>query len=69
MPWTTFVNYDRYWGLELDFPPTLDEFFSITTSKQQIVIQDNVWDILKDNGVLFSYRRDAFHDQQSVEGK
>ena len=29
-PWTTFQVYDRNWGLEVDFPATLDEEFSIT---------------------------------------
>lgn len=50
-PWTTFQNNDRYWGIEIDFPPTLDEDFSITTSKQQVVLKERIWDILKDNGV------------------
>lgn len=50
-PWTRFINYDRYWGLEIDFPPVLDEEFSVTTSKQQIVISDRMWAILKEAGV------------------
>jgi hypothetical protein len=49
--WTTFVNYDRNIGIELDFPPTMDEFFSITTAKQQVVIQDSLWDALESHGV------------------
>lgn len=50
-PWTTFQNNDRYIGVEVDFPPVLDEDFSITTSKQQIVIKQRIWDILENNGV------------------
>lgn len=34
--WTKFQNYDLYLKVELDFDPTLDELFSVTTSKQQI---------------------------------
>jgi histidine kinase/DNA gyrase B/HSP90-like ATPase len=51
-PWTTFQNNDRYIGIEIDFPPTLDEEFSITTSKQQIVLKPRIWDILEENNVF-----------------
>lgn len=50
-PWTWFQNNDRYIGIEVDFPPVFDEEFSITTSKQQIVLSPRMWDILKENGV------------------
>ena len=42
----SLVNYDRFWAMELDFEPALDEFFGVTTSKQQITIEKNVWDKL-----------------------
>src|SRR5215211_639242 len=51
-PWTTFRNDDRYWGVEIDFPATLDEEFQITTNKQQVVLTDRMWEILEQNGVL-----------------
>jgi hypothetical protein len=47
-----FNNDDRYVGVELDFPPSLDEEFSITTSKQSVVISDRMWDKLKDQGLI-----------------
>lgn len=50
-PWMTFVNYDRNWGVEIDFPAALDEEFSITTSKQQIRLSDRMWEILDKAGV------------------
>src|SRR5438552_3436311 len=50
-PWTTFVNYDRNHKLELDFEPTLDKEFSVTTSKQQIVPTERIWEILHQSGV------------------
>lgn len=50
-PWTKFQNNDRYVGVEVDFSPELDEEFSITTSKQQIVASERIWNILYDNGV------------------
>lgn len=56
----TLVNYDRYWKVEVDFPPTLDEEFSITTSKQQIVLSERMWEILKQEGV-----RDAMREMKS----
>ena len=48
------VNYDRNWGVEIDFEPTLDEEFGVTTNKPQITISDRMWDILKDKGKLLS---------------
>lgn len=43
---------DRYWGVEIDFPATLDEEFSITTAKQQIRLSDRMWDLLQQHGVF-----------------
>ncbi|TFV62049.1 hypothetical protein E4P41_08600 [Geodermatophilus sp. DF01-2] len=58
---------DRFWGIEVDFDATLDEFFSITTSKQQVKPDERVWDILKDKANIWSaigamrsaYQKDA----------
>jgi hypothetical protein len=49
-PWTKFQNYDANIKIELDFDPVLDEFFGITTSKQQIEIDDVMWEKLKHSG-------------------
>ncbi len=46
-----FVNYDRYIGIEVDFPPTLDEYFGVTTHKQQITLSDRILQMLEDNGI------------------
>lgn len=56
-PWTKFQNNDRYVGVEVDFTPELDEEFSITTSKQQIVVSERMWNILRDNGVYEAIRQ------------
>ena len=45
-------NDDRYWGVEVDFDPDLDDEFSITTSKQQVALSDRMWQLLKENGVF-----------------
>jgi hypothetical protein len=69
-PWTTFQNNDRYIGIEVDFPPTLDEEFSITTSKQQVVLSPRMWDILEENGVydaINQLRRRFAKDSKAVE--
>ena len=50
-PWGTFVNYDRNIKIEIDFAPELDEFFGITTSKQQIVIKEGMWSRLEAAGL------------------
>jgi hypothetical protein len=44
---------DRFWGVEVDFDPSLDELFSITTSKQQVTPDDRVWDMLTDKAKMF----------------
>lgn len=49
-------NDDRYWGVEIDFPATLDEEFSITTSKQRVILSDRIWEILRENGVYRNIR-------------
>jgi hypothetical protein len=48
--WTKFQNDDVYIKIEIDFDPALDEVFGVTTSKQQIVINDSMWDKLKASG-------------------
>jgi hypothetical protein len=50
-PWTVFVNYDRYIGVEVEFDAALDEEFGITTSKQQVSVSERMWDIFKEHGV------------------
>jgi hypothetical protein len=47
----TLVNYDANWAIELDFEPTLDELFGITTNKQQVEIDAYLWDIFKEHNI------------------
>lgn len=49
---TTFQNNDRYIKVEIDFPAVLDEEFNVTTSKQQIVPSERMWNLLRENGLL-----------------
>jgi hypothetical protein len=48
--------YDRNWGVEIDFEPTLDEEFGITVNKQQATLSERMWDLLDDNGILAAIR-------------
>jgi hypothetical protein len=48
--WTKFQVYDANIKIEIDFDPELDEFFGITTAKQQIVIAEEMWERLKQSG-------------------
>ncbi len=48
--WTKFQNNDAYIKIEIDFDPVLDEYFSITTSKQQIRIEDEMMEKLQADG-------------------
>lgn len=48
--WTKFQNYDVYVKIEIDFDPVLDEFFNVTTSKQQIRIDEDMIERLRTDG-------------------
>lgn len=48
--WTKFQNYDMNVKVEIDFDADLDEYFGITTAKQQIVIADDMWEKLQHAG-------------------
>lgn len=47
------VTTDRFWAVEVDFDASLDDYFSITTSKQQVTPDDRIWDMLADKASLF----------------
>jgi hypothetical protein len=51
---TINASTDRFWAVEVDFDPTLDEYFWITTSKQQVTPDDRVWDMLADKAKIFA---------------
>ncbi len=48
-----FSNLDRFWGIEVDFDPSLDDLFWITTAKQQVTPEARIWDILRDKARVF----------------
>jgi hypothetical protein len=45
------LNYDRNWCIEIDFEPTLDELFGVTTNKQQIEIDERLWEKFNSLGI------------------
>ena len=70
--WTTFGNYDRNIKIEIDFDPVLDEHFGITTSKQQITVDDEMWERLKQQGTncgnLYNLIRDMRKRFKALQG-
>lgn len=48
----SFLNNDRYWKVEIDFSAALDEEFGVTTNKQQVVLSDRIWQVLKDQDLF-----------------
>jgi hypothetical protein len=64
---TTFVNNDRYIKIEIDFDASLDEEFSVPTSKQQVSLSERVWDILEEAGVVKALEqlRKKFREEKS----
>lgn len=65
---TTFVNYDRYIKIEIDFDANLDEEFNVPTSKQRVDVSERIWEILKENGILkaLSQLREKFREAKSA---
>lgn len=51
LPWTSFINNDRYIKVEVEFSASLDEAFGVTTSKQQVTVSSRIWDVLRDAGL------------------
>ena len=50
------ANNDRYVGLELDFPADLDEDFTISNTKQGVIVSTRVWARLVEEGVVTALR-------------
>ncbi len=75
--WTKFQNNDGNIKVEIDFDPELDEYFGITTAKQQIVIDEEMWEKLQHSGKgggglvdLVKDLRSQFEElQEEVEAK
>ena len=66
IPGYTLQNYDRYWMCEIDFPPELDDEFEVTTSKQQVIPRQSIWDTIADKTSpnLWKMFSDAYKDIQ-----
>jgi hypothetical protein len=73
--WTKFQNQDQHVKIEIDFDPELDEYFGITTAKQQIVIDDVIWDKLESAGganlrqLVTDIRKLYEEDDANLKGK
>lgn len=50
-PWTSLINNDRYIKVEIEFSATLDEAFGVTTSKQQVTVSAQIWELLREAGL------------------
>jgi len=48
--WTKFQTYDANVKVEIDFDPELDEYFGMTTAKQQVTLDDEMWEKLQQSG-------------------
>jgi len=64
-PFTKFQNYDANIKIEIDFDPALDEFFGITTAKQQIVIEEEMWQKLQAKGKNAGSLNDLVRDMRN----
>jgi hypothetical protein len=75
--WGQLINAttDRFWAIEVDFDATLDDEFSMTTAKQQVVPSDRVWDILTEKAKIFeaitemraAYKKEAAKIRDTAE--
>lgn len=74
---TKFQNEDANVKIEIDFDPELDEFFGVTTAKQQIVLDDEMWEKLQHDGkgggalitLVTSMRREFVQQQNELKAK
>lgn len=68
-PLTTFVNYDRYIKIEIDFDASLDEEFNVPTNKQRVDISDRIWEILEEHGLVKALEqlRRKFREEKATE--
>lgn len=57
-----FQNNDRYVGVEIDFPPEMDDLFGVTTSKQTVEMSDRAMTLLRQHKmpVTLSNTRDRY---------
>jgi hypothetical protein len=51
-----FQNNTRYAAVEIDFPPTMDDLFGVTTSKQSVEMSDRLIQLLRQNKVNLAVR-------------
>lgn len=68
-PWTKFQNFDANVKIEIDFDPELDEYFGITTAKQQIVVDELMWEKLTQKGKASAGLRDLVESMRSRFGQ
>jgi hypothetical protein len=65
-----FGNNSRHYGVEIDFEPTLDEEFNVSTSKQGVTISELMWAKLHEEGVYSEFKAMAkMWDQETAENK
>ena len=64
----TFTTNDRYIGVEIDFPASLDDEFGITTAKQQVTMSTRVIELLKQNRVGPAISRMAARYNEEEKG-
>tara|TARA_Y100000588_G_scaffold129104_1_gene141392 strand:- start:1414 stop:3339 length:1926 start_codon:yes stop_codon:yes gene_type:complete len=65
-PIPSFSNNTRYIGVEINFPPALDDDFGVENTKQQIVMSERIWSALRSHGFhsALSNIRSKFEKQQ-----
>ena len=62
-----FQNNARYSAVEIDFPPTMDDLFGVTTSKQSVDMSERLVQILRQNKVNLAIRH--LQDRYETDAK
>ena len=68
----TLKPYSRYWKCEINFPPVLDEHFSVNTSKQQIIPDERFIETLEKTDIfkyLNAIERKTNEDNQMLDAQ
>ncbi len=72
---TLVIKYDpteRWWGIEVDFPPSLDDLFGVTNNKQSArnfaeLVKLDIESLLK-NGKTINQLKDEFQEDEDPRG-
>jgi Histidine kinase-, DNA gyrase B-, and HSP90-like ATPase len=62
--WKDQIHRDYYWGVELDFTPSLDHLFNVNATKQSARPSEQIWGLLEQHDVRKTIEQMAARNQE-----